>query len=114
RTSAPGFAETDTGAGGPRRSHVVGPDAKPAALTLHPEAVLRGRVTSKLPGAAVKGLLVRVVGMGTLHGLNRSMKLGPDGRFEFRTLPAGQLKVFIVFPARVKGAAVGATLSPTA
>jgi protocatechuate 3,4-dioxygenase beta subunit len=114
RASAPGFAETDTGAGGPKRQHVVGPDAKPAELTLQPEAVLRGRVASKVPGAVVKDLLVRVKGTGTLHGLNRSVKLGADGRFEFRTLPAGELKVFIVFPAGVKVAAAGATITPKA
>jgi protocatechuate 3,4-dioxygenase beta subunit len=114
RASAPGFAETDTGAGGPRREHVVGPNAKPAELTLHPEAILRGRVMSNVPGVVVTDLLVRVVGMDTLHGFNRSEKPGADGRFEFRTLPAGELKVFIVFPAGVRVAAAGATITPKA
>jgi protocatechuate 3,4-dioxygenase beta subunit len=114
RASAAGFAETDTGAGGPRREHIVGPNAKPAELTLQPEAVLHGRVTSKVPGAVVKDLLVRVRGTGTLHGFNRSVKLGADGRFEFRTLPAGELQVFVVFPAGVKVAAAGATITPKA
>jgi len=107
RASAPGYGDIDTA--GPPRQHVAGPNAKPAELVLEPEAVVRGRVASKVPGVAVKDVTVRLNGRAETHDLKRTAKPDADGRFEFRGLRAGQYGVFLALPESAAAAAAGAS-----
>ncbi len=106
RANAPGFAETDTSFGGPIRQFIANPDAKPARLTLAPEAVIHGRITSQAPDVVVKDLSVQV--RGAVH---RFAKLDERGEFRFKGLPAGDYQVFIAFPAGAKAVAAGQTVN---
>ncbi|MBN9518437.1 sigma-70 family RNA polymerase sigma factor [bacterium] len=114
RARAPGYAEADTSAGGPRRDHVAGPGAKAVELTLDPEAVIRGRVTSRVPGVAVKDVAVRLTGSGNNHGVNRSAVPDAEGQFEFRGLRAGPFGVALGLPDGAAGVGTGASVTPKA
>jgi protocatechuate 3,4-dioxygenase beta subunit len=112
RVTAEGFAETDTAATGPNREYVVGPNAMQAHLTLDPEAIIRGRVTSRVPGLAVKDVSVRLTSTGGAGSLYRFTKPDSEGRFEFKGLPGGPCGVYLAIPASMRAAAAGVTLAP--
>ncbi len=112
RATANGFAETDTAVSGPTREYVVGPNAKPAHLTLDQEAIIRGRVTSQVPGLAVKDVSVRLRSTGGAGSLYRFTKPDSEGRFEFKGLPSGPCGVYLVIPAGIRATSSGVTLAP--
>ncbi|HEY1377617.1 MAG TPA: sigma-70 family RNA polymerase sigma factor [Gemmataceae bacterium] len=108
RVSAPGFAELDTGAGGPReRRYVARADAPLAELALGPEAVIRGRVVSDVPGLSPDAAVVELDGMKSLHGFRHTVKSAADGRFTAIGLPAGPIGVFLDLPPGAPATAAG-------
>jgi RNA polymerase sigma factor (sigma-70 family) len=114
RATAPGLAERDTAATIGKREHVAGPGAKPAALVLDPEAIVRGRVTSRAGHVAVTDLTVRLNGGIGGGRVDRSATPDAGGRFEFKGLPAGAYGVFVSFPVGTAAAAAGASVNPKA
>ncbi|HYH68771.1 MAG TPA: sigma-70 family RNA polymerase sigma factor, partial [Urbifossiella sp.] len=112
RARAAGYAEADTGAGGPRQTHVVGPEAKAVRLTLDPEAVVRGTVASRVPGVPVKDVTVRLDGREGAHGVNRVATPDAAGRFEFKGLRAGPYNVYLALPEGMAAVATGADVTP--
>ncbi|VTR95944.1 sigma-70 family rna polymerase sigma factor : Antirepressor regulating drug resistance protein OS=Singulisphaera acidiphila (strain ATCC BAA-1392 / DSM 18658 / VKM B-2454 / MOB10) GN=Sinac_0255 PE=4 SV=1: Sigma70_r2: Sigma70_r4_2: CarboxypepD_reg: CarboxypepD_reg: CarboxypepD_reg: CarboxypepD_reg: CarboxypepD_reg: CarboxypepD_reg [Gemmata massiliana] len=112
RASAPGFAERDTAsaAGIHKRDFVAGPNARPANLVLEPEAIVRGRVTSRMPTVSVKKVTVHLTsGQATS---DRFMAPDDEGRFEFRGVAAGSYNLFLALPTDSTAAAVGVTVNP--
>lgn len=107
RVSAKGYAELDTGAGGPRRNHVVKPDAKDAELVLQHEAVIQGRVISKVGDVKLDAVEVHIEGFDALVGFRRTVKLDAQGHFLANMLPAGPMSVFLVLPADIAATAAG-------
>jgi hypothetical protein len=115
RINAAGLAELDTGAGGPREgTHVVKADGKPAELALKPEAVIRGRVASRVAGVAPTAATIELEGREGLHGFRRKMKPDADGRFTAAGLPAGPISLAVVLPDDVPAVAAGTKVATTA
>lgn len=112
RVSAKGFAELDTGAGGPKEGqHIVKADAASAELVLAPEAIIRGRVTSNTLGVSPDAAMVKLTGGRELHGFQRVVKPEADGRFEARGLPAGSISVSLELPPDVPATAAGSVVT---
>ncbi len=111
RATASKFAVADTSFGGPKRIHVAEPGAKPANLTLQPEAVIRGQVTCKVSGVALTSLSIRAQGTGNLHGLSPTVTPDAGGRIEFRSLPAGDYNVYLIHQPNARGVATGTAIT---
>ena len=115
RVRAKGLAELDTGAGGPgERAHVAKPGAKPAELVLQPEAVVRGRVVSRVPAVKPEAVEVQLQGTNALHGFRRTVRPAADGTFTAAGLPAGPIALSLVLPADTPGTAAGAKVTTKA
>jgi RNA polymerase sigma factor (sigma-70 family) len=114
RATAPGYAEADTAVTGLRREYVAEPDAKAVHLTLDPEAVVRGRVVSRVPAAAVKDVTVQLVGNDQATQGQRGATPDAEGRFEFRNLRAGRYTTFLTLPPGTAAATTGAVTAPKA
>jgi hypothetical protein len=108
RVTAKGFGELDTGAGGPPvLQYVVKPDAKPAALVLQKEAVIRGQIACRVPNVALDTIGVQVEGYQELHGFHRMVKPNAKGQFTISGLPAGSICVSLVLPSDAPATAEG-------
>ena len=115
RVSATGFAELDTGAGGPKEGqHVARADAPPGELVLGPEAVIRGRVMSAVPGVSPDAATVRIEGTNSLHGFRRAVKPAADGRFTAAGLPAGPMTVVLDLTPGTPATAAGELVTTAA
>ncbi|MDB5312894.1 MAG: Regulatory sensor-transducer, BlaR1/MecR1 family [Gemmataceae bacterium] len=100
RVMAKGFAELDTGAGGPvEGKHTLGADALPAEFVLQPEAVIRGRVVSRVPRVKPDTAKILIQGRDRLHGFSQTVQPDADGRFTAAGLPAGPIGVGIDLPS---------------
>ncbi len=95
RVTAAGMADLDTGANGPTNQFFAKPDARPAELVLGPEARVRGRVATKLPGVSVGGLSVVLQGTGRRWMFHRQTKTDAAGHFSFSGLGEGAVEVSV-------------------
>ncbi len=93
RTSAEGFATND----GPKW-YPAGENAKPAEITLIREAVVTGRVISRVAGIEPEGLVVRL----RTQNLWLDKKADKQGQFTFRGLPAGEAVLTLDLPERAR------------
>ncbi len=107
RATGKGFAETDTAGGNPKKEYVVGPNAKSAVIVLVPEAIVSGRITSRVPGIEPAGLSVRLTGVPAFATQGQTVKADGQGRFAFRGLPAGEVSLTIDFPKGARAVTKG-------
>jgi RNA polymerase sigma factor (sigma-70 family) len=94
--SADGMGDLSTkGPGKFEAGYVEGTVAVPARLTMQPEARVRGRVVTRLPGMTLAGLKVGLQSTNDSRQIWRESRTDAEGRFEMRGLPAGKCNIFL-------------------
>jgi hypothetical protein len=76
--------------------YISGTAARPARLTMEPEARIKGRVVTELPGVGVAGLKVALQSTNDSARFWRTTRTDAAGRFELRGLPEGGGNIFLV------------------
>jgi beta-lactamase regulating signal transducer with metallopeptidase domain/protocatechuate 3,4-dioxygenase beta subunit len=96
RASAPGMSDV-TRAENHGQSLFTADGAKPVKLVLAPEARVRGRITTRLPGVSVAGWTVGLSGVAEVpsYYLHESTTSDADGRFAMNGLGEGRANVFL-------------------
>ena len=75
--------------------YVAGTVAAPARLIMQPEARVRGRVITKLPGVTLAGLKIGLQSTRDSGQIWRESRTDAEGRFEMRGLPEGKGNIFL-------------------
>ncbi|MFL5327503.1 MAG: carboxypeptidase regulatory-like domain-containing protein [Gemmataceae bacterium] len=115
RASAQGFAELDTGAGGPREGVVASKEgSKPVSLVLQPEAVINGQITSQVAAILPSTAEISIEGYETLHGFHQKVRPDAEGHFRASGLPAGPVGVVVTVPSDAPGTCAGVKVTTLA
>ena len=75
--------------------YVAGTVAAPARLIMQPEARVRGRVITKLPGVTLAGLKIRLQSTNDSRQIWRSREPTPKVALKLRGLPKGKGNIFV-------------------
>ncbi len=74
--------------------YISGTEAKPARLTMEPEARVVGKIVTSMPGVSVAGIKVGLQSTRGSAMFWRDAVTDAEGRFEMRALPEGGANVF--------------------
>ena len=101
--TAHGMADFSTEVPGNREAgFIAGTDAKPARLTMEPEARVLGRIVTSMPGVSVAGIKVVLQSTNNSAMFWRYAVSDAQGRFEMHALPEGA-RMFSRMNIRVTG-----------
>jgi hypothetical protein len=93
--SAAGMGDSSTEVRGDYAAGFIsGTEAKPARLTMEPEARVVGKIVSKLAGVSVGGIKVGLQSTSNSAMFWRDARTDAEGRFEMRALPEGGGNLF--------------------